>query len=294
MSNNINGANTANEKLNSQITALRGQNFQVDANGEIAEINYPYVIFQLFENRFAVNCKYVVSIEKVSKTTEIANTSQEFRGISYFKNEPISIFDLRRLFGLMSNDDYINNVVNLPQRIIDHENYARTLRECVDSRTPFEFNTDPRKCAFGKWFYNYLAKAKTNIEIHKELQKIEPFHDKFHDTARIVKDCISRGKFEEAAGYLDEVDKLKEYIARELSRLNEMISRGVTELTVILQVKDKKIGLIVDSAESVENIDEIQDLPPSVVMTNYIKRLGLSQKERQIIFILEAAEFNKT
>lgn len=286
-----NNSNATNEMLNSQISALRGQNSQAAENGDSAEINFPYVIFQLFENKFAVNCKYVVSIEKVSKTTEMVNASREVRGISYYKNEPISIFDLRQLFGLMSNNDYIHNVVNLPQRIQDHEKYAQTLKDCVSSGTPFQLNTDPHKCAFGKWFYSNKNTAGTNIEIRRELETVEPYHDKFHETAKLIKDRISVGRLEEAAGYLEEIDTLKTYVVNQLNNLNSALLKNVSELTIILQLNGKKIGLIIDAAESVENIDEIQNLPDSVVTTGYIKRLGLSKKDRQIIFILEAAAF---
>ena len=62
------------------------------------------------------------------------------------------------------------------------------------------------------------------------------------------------------------------------------------EHNIILQIKDKKIGITVDNAESVDYIDEIQELPQSVVMTKYIKKIGLTQKDKKAIFILEAEE----
>jgi len=289
-----NNTNNTTEMLNSQIAALRSQDFQTDDTGEFAEINYPYVIFQLHENRFAVNCKYVVSIEQTAKTTEIVNASREARRISYYKNEPISIFDLRSLFGLISSEDYINNVVNLPQRIKDHEKYAQTLNECVETGAPFNLTVDPHMCAFGKWFYAYKEDKRTGLEIRNLLTKIEKPHAKFHETAKTVRELIKVGKFEETAEHLKIIERLKGGCVTELTNLHEMLLKNTTELNIVLQLKNQKIGLTVDYAESVENIDEIQPLPPSVATTNYIKRLGLSQKERQIIFIIEAPEFQKS
>ena len=286
--------NDISEKLNSQISAVKiqGQNIQADKNGETDEINYPYVIFQLYENRFAVNCKYVVSIEPVTKTTEIVNASKEVRKISYYKNEPVSIYDLRRLFGLISNEEYLQKVVDLPQRIKDHEKYAQTLENCINTKTPFELNVDPHKCAFGKWYESYKTEKISNRVILTELKKLEFYHDQFHKTAETVRDYISEGKIDEAAKYSSEIVRQKDYIVKALSDINDIMAKNISELTIILQLKDRKIGIIVDTAESVENIDEIQELPPSVATTNYIKRLGLSQKERQITFILEASAFN--
>lgn len=282
---------TGTEMLNAQIAAARSRNFQTDGNGESDEYNYPYVIFQLFENKFAVSCKYVVSIEQMAETKELVSSSRDVRGISYYKSEPINVFDLRRLFGIISENEYINEVANIPRRITEHENYVNTLKSCVDSHKPFELTVDPHKCNFGKWFYEYKNKA-ANLEVRKEIEKVEGIHEKFHASAKTVRDFIARDKTEEAAIHLKEIDKLKIETVRRLNSLNDAIIRNMTELNVVLQLNDKKIGLIVDSAESVEEIDDIQYLPQSVIMTKFIKRLGLSKKEKQIIFILEANEFN--
>jgi chemotaxis signal transduction protein len=227
----------------------------------------------------------------VSKTTELVNAGSEFRGIAYFKNEPISVYDLRRLFGLMSNDEFIRNVADIPGRITEHEMYAQELRDCVDSALPFKDETDANKCNFGKWLYDYKSKAPS-LEVRKELLKVEPVHEKFHSVAKTIKDFVNRGRADEAANHIEELNALQNNFIRIMGDLNEVLIGSATELNIVLQLNGKKIGLIIDNADSVEDIDEIQELPPSVAMTKYIRRLGLSKKEKQIIFILEAIEFN--
>lgn len=272
-----------NKTLNSQLASLQRSE---------GETIYPYVIFQVFENKFAVNSKYVLSIEKaenVSGPTGLVRSSGGVRGISYYKNEAIHIFDLRKLFGYMSQTDYINNVVNIPQRIKEHESYAQTLKNCILSGDLFSLNIDPHKCAFGKWFYN--QKIKINLETRKSMEKLEPFHDNFHKLAAEIKIMLENGKKELAAEYLNKIDVLKDDIIQKLHDFEDVLTGSAQELDIILQVKGKKIGLVVDNAESVEDIDEVQNLPPAVVMTKYIKKLGLNKKDRKIIFILEADEF---
>jgi len=280
------------EIINAQISEINSQGIQTGEKSGSGDYSYPYVIFQLFENKFAVNCKYVISIENVSETTELVNTSRDVRGIAYYKNEPISVFDLRRLFGFMSKDEYTSRVVNLPQRIKEHEIYAETLLECINSGAPFKLTVNPRECAFGKWFYNY-KQSNPPGEAMTMLRKIEYLHSNFHETGKSVRDLIEKKNMEKAAEYREEIDDMKNNIAVELNGLQEMLIGQDSELNIVLQLKDKKIGLIIDSAESVEEIDEIQNLPPSVVTTKYVRRLGLSKKEKQIIFILEAAEFGE-
>jgi len=282
---------TGTEMLNARISALQAQNTGAGGAGDPDEYHYPYVIFQLFENKFAINCKYVVSIEQASPTTELVNASNEFRGISYYKNEPMSVFDLRRIFGLMSSEEYIRAVADLPRRISEHEAYARELLAGAESDNLSGLETDPNKCEFGKWFAQYKTKV-LSIEVRKEMDKIEPLHEKFHNAAKTIKGLAAAGKPDEAAAHLAEFEIIKAALTEEMAGLNEALLQNVAELNIILQLNGKKIGLVVDAAESVEEIDDIQELPPSVVMTDYIKRLGLSKKDKHIIFIIEAGEFS--
>ena len=284
--------NISTQTINAQISAIQSQTAQTGDSAGLDEYNYPYVIFRLFENKFAVNCKYVVSIEHVAETTEIVNTSRDVRGISYYKNEPIGVFDLRSLFGLMSKEDHTNNIVNLPQRIKDHEIYAQTLEECVNSGKPFDLNVNPNECAFGKWF-NVYKESNPDTEVLPVLRKLEHVHTNFHDTAKTVRDLLNRKETSEAAKYVEEVNEMKDTIVKQLGELYEVLTGHESELNIILQLNGKKIGLIIDAAESVEEIDEIQELPLSVSTTKYIQRLGLSKKEKNIIFIIEAAEFSE-
>ena len=280
MSNGASDINDINEMMGSRISALR------DDDGEAS---YPYIIFELADTKFAVNCKYVLSIEPTPET-ETLNIMESSRNVIEtfdYKGEPVDIFDLRKLFGYMSQSDYIKNVVNIPQRIKDHVTFAQTLKDCVSSGEPFTLNTDPRKCAFGQWFYSYGA----DIEVKSFAEIIEPVHDKFHHAAQEVKILLSLGRTNEASGILDEIKELEKNIVQKLNRLNEIMMKSITELNIILQVKEKKVGIIADNAESFEYLDEIQELPLSLITTKYIKRLGLSKKDGTIIFILDAEEF---
>jgi chemotaxis signal transduction protein len=268
------------EEINSKISSLRGGSDEID---------YPYVIFQVFDNKFAISCKHVVSIEQFTPTTEIVHSAREVRGVSYYKNEPISIFDLRAVFGLISREDYINNVVNLPGRVQEYEEYAQTLEECVYSGLPFTLEVNPRECGFGKWLYGTRDKAAP--EVRGGMDYIEPLHEEFHKKAELIRDALSSGRSDDAAKHLEKTRALKNEITNKLGELHETMHKSMKELNLILQLEGKKIGLVFDEPDSVEEIDEIQLLPPSVVMTKYIKRMGLGKKNRNIIFILEAEEF---
>ncbi|MCL2773855.1 MAG: CZB domain-containing protein [Oscillospiraceae bacterium] len=280
------------KNINEQLQNLRGVNMantNTDASDGESEVNYPYVILQIFENNFAVNCKYVMSIEQSAETMEIANISQEIRGIAYYKNEAINVFDMRKLFGYMNQRDYITNVIDLPQRIREHETYFETLKECVETGNPFTLTVDPHECKFGKWFYS--NKDEASVEILSQIHRVEPIHNKFHKTAETVKNLINEGRLSEAAETLIEAEKIKSEIVEKLEDLHNTILNNIKELMVVLKIKNSMVGIIVDNAESVESINEIQELPPAVVSTKYVKRMGIRKKDQKIILILEAADF---
>ena len=274
--------------INTVNTGKMGQNPAAgDSDGN--EANYPYVIFKLAENKFAVNCKYVLSIEKSAETTEIANIPREVRGIAYYKNEAVNVFDLRKLFGYMSQTDYIRNVIDLPQRISEHEAYFENLKECAETGSHFKLTTDPRECKFGKWMYGNTKEYSAEIMLN--LHRIEPMHDRFHKNAELIKSMTDEGRMSEAAEVLKETEKIRDDIVQKLSDLQNKLLGNINELMVVLQVKGGKAGIIIDNTENVEYISEIQELPPSVALNKYVKKMGIRKKDREIILILEPSDF---
>lgn len=284
------------QNINEQLITIRDSIDNNAAGGDFDfenESSYPYVIFQVADNKFAVNCKYVLSIEPIAETTEITSSHSEVRGIAYYKNEAVNVFDMRRMFGYISQVDHINNTINIPQRIQDHIDYEKNLKSCVENDTPFKLTVDPHECKFGKWFYSY--KSKANLEIRSQLERIEPIHDKFHLTAAKIKNLIdsreNENEKEKGMKLLEETDNIKSNLLPMLDDLNGILLKNIIELMIVLKIKNKKVGIIVDSTESVETINEIQELPPAVVLTDYVKRMGLRKKDSEIVLILEATPF---
>ncbi len=79
------------------------------------------------------------------------------------------------------------------QREIDHLNWANQLNELLTNDDVHELTvqTDPHKCAFGKWFYgDERAEAETLVpQLKPILAKIEKPHADLHKSAVHVGDC---------------------------------------------------------------------------------------------------------
>ena len=251
--------------------------------------NERYVIFNLAAGLFAVNCKYVMSIEPPSPITELANCPPGVRGICYYKNEAINVYDLRIIFGYPSHEQHVEQEINISGHIAAHENWAAEIRAKAgggDDLSP-GFDSDPLKCGLGEWLANYKT---INMNTQSLIKRIVPIHEAFHKFAARADDFRS-ARQEDADKFMDEVEAVKNDLVRNLNELHDALLNQAKELRVILKVNGRKFGIIIDDAESVEIMDEIQELPPAALATEYIRNLGFRKKDRQITLIIEAEKF---
>jgi chemotaxis signal transduction protein len=244
-----------------------------------------YVIFNLAESTFAVSCKYVVSIEKPTKITEMANAPLGVRGIGYSKDEAINIFDLRIIFGYPSHEYHVEQEINIGGHIMEHERWLEELKNGVADVPGFD--SDPFKCNLGKWLEGYKT---SSLSVQNLIDRIMPAHEKFHKLADKAANVRS-DKQNEAESFAAEADAVSGELAHDLQELHQTLLQQSKEMIIILKVNNKKIGIIIDNAENVETMDEIQELPPAVLATEYVRKLGFRKKDRQITLILEAEMF---
>ncbi|MBN1294624.1 MAG: CZB domain-containing protein [Candidatus Latescibacteria bacterium] len=83
------------------------------------------------------------------------------------------------------NGNHLNN--EILNREIDHLNWASQVSALFtdDSVTELNVQTDPHKCAFGKWYYSDERKLAEEMvpEIKSLLTEIEEYHNKLHASA---------------------------------------------------------------------------------------------------------------
>ncbi|MEA1979566.1 MAG: methyl-accepting chemotaxis protein [candidate division Zixibacteria bacterium] len=99
----------------------------------------------------------------------------------------------------------------LANRWIDHLNWIKHVANSNLNKEVFDGGLDPRKCAFGKWFYSYNS---DNKDFSKHLQEWEEPHSKLHEAAAKMVEAQKSGNWTEAQNiYQNEVlvslDKLE-------------------------------------------------------------------------------------
>jgi methyl-accepting chemotaxis protein len=104
----------------------------------------------------------------------------------------VSIFGINGIVGSAAEVIGSNQIKgNMSAREVDHLNWIKSLNNTFmdDSVTEVTVSTDPKQCAFGKWFYGEdRRQAEIDIpELKSILAQIEPAHNALHQSAIEIK-----------------------------------------------------------------------------------------------------------
>lgn len=235
------------------------------ATAQQENINYPWLLFQLGSNYFAINSHRVTAIMICPENmTRLPDSPDFVRGLVMQRGNIIRLLDLRMLFGLDTIDverEAFHQM--LETRKMDHLQWVEELERCVETGDEFSLATDPHKCAFGKWYDKYESE---NHSINHHLRKIEEPHRRLHESALAVTKCqknCSECKREKCLKTVMEELK-QELVPRIVSLLDEaqdLFRSSYREMSIIIEDEGRRLGLIVDQVLSVEDItlNEIED-----------------------------------
>lgn len=272
--------------LNAEIKNVQLNN----SRANLEETMFPYIIFKIHHNTFALNCKYVQSIEPTpAQITEVSQASHEIRGVSYYKEQAINLIDLRRVLGMISQKDYARNVVDIPAKIMEHISFVERLEESLMNETEIIVDEDPYTSNLGKWIKSYKPLSSV---VKNEIEHIVEPYELFHKTVLRIKDAVNINQKEEAHQLFDLIkNEYSQNVIERLNSLEKILTSELKEFSIIVNVGEKTVGLVVDETESVEPIDNIKRLPESVIVNDYIQNYGLRNKDNSILLILDPLPF---
>lgn len=226
---------------------------------EQEQINYPWLLFQLEGNYFAINSRRVRGIMICpDNLTQLPDSPAFVRGLFMQRGSIIRVVDLRMLFG-MENLEQQREAFHemLECRKQDHLNWVSELERCVASGEEFRLATDPHQCAFGKWYDSYEAE---NLAVGHHLRKIEEPHRRLHEAALAVnkceKNCSSCGRDKCLKTVMEELEQ--ELVPRIVSLLDEaqdVFRDSYREMAIVIEEDDRRLGLLVDQVHSVETLE---------------------------------------
>jgi len=218
--------------------------------------NLPSIVFSIEDKYFSIPAHYVESIIRFNKVTKLPNEPEYIKGVVEYRNKIYRVIDLRNLLGLTGIDIKVNEFNELMRaRKQDHLNWLNELENSVKDRTEFKLTTDPTKCAFGRWYYNY----KTNDAALREyLDKFELPHIAIHNLAVKIKDLTAKNDFDAINKLIEQTKTttLKNLIDL-FDKAGELYKKSLAELLIILQKDNFRSAFTVDEVLKVEYLNKI-------------------------------------
>ena len=235
-----------------------------------------YLIFMLSKQLYALPYHNLVQIIDSPTATKLPNRDEEVRGAINFLGELVVLYDLRRSLGLSSLGDEVSNTIEtLGHRKQDHINWLSRLKDEIYNDKEISVQTDPHKCAFGKWYDTFQPESRTLAEY---MTKFNAPHKHIHDLAVQGQKLIHAGKKQQAKDLIHEAENREFTSLIKLFDGAEKNIRAFTyEYAVVLENSEKKYAISVDSVKSFERFDEIStDIPPILKRTgaDFVQAIG--------------------
>lgn len=212
-----------------------------------------WVILAIRKQEFALPAMQVREILAMPDVTVVPMGRPEDRGVINLRGQVIRLIDMRKLFGWQSVPEELDAFYKLMgQREEDHRNWLSELERSVTEGTEFRLGTDPRRCAFGQWYYSYRPESAW---VGALLRKFESPHNRIHTLASAVHGLTRSGRRDEAQSLIDSKrnSELKQMVAL-FQELKDLMRQTAKELAVVITAAQRTFAISVDHAVAVEAI----------------------------------------
>ncbi len=239
--------------------------------------NSPWVIVRLRGELYGLSGASVREMVKIPNIVKVPRCPAYVRGLINLRDSVLPLYDLRTRLGHKSILDENQALFQMiEERRNDHLRWLEELKASVKEEREFRLGTNPRACAFGRWFYAFKT---NNLVFRSFLNKFEQPHDRIHALGNKVQELVAASRHAEALQLVETAENgcLKEMIEL-FSRFREEYEKATTEIAMILQVPGKQIAVSVDEVISVEKFD------PSTVTPLSEATMGMGIKSEMIPF----------
>lgn len=200
-----------------------------------------WAVFHLEENRYCLPGEALESIAIPQGLSAAPGLPQFCTGLLEYRMQLVPVVDLRVLLGLPSLDQRVEQFARMKQMHID---WVESLRESVATGAEFTKPVDPHLCKFGIWYDHFET---DDTMLNHILDRISEPHAQIHFCGAQSKRLLAEGK--SAAGPLAEAEAIcRDEIVPLLDRLIDAYREANRGVIFILNVKDRRTGLLVDKA----------------------------------------------
>jgi purine-binding chemotaxis protein CheW len=249
-----------------------------------------WVVVEIHGQAFAIPTSQVREILIIPEITAVPLCGPEDRGVINIRGSVIPLIDMRKRLGWQALSEEIEAFVKLmAQREQDHRNWLEELDRSVVDGTEFRLATDPRKCAFGKWYYSYKSDS---LRMTSQLAKFEAPHNRIHALAAKVGEMVKAGQKEKARQEIQEArtGTLRQMIAL-FQEMKDLVRESRREMALVINSTQKTFAIAVDQALAVEPIPaaKIRKLDTTDVSLSpgLVERVAERKDTGQLAMILE-------
>jgi len=254
----------------------------------------PWLIFTLCGNAYAVNSKYVSGILMPPEVTPLPEAADIYKGLVDIRGDVFPLLEVRKLFRFKTIEEEcadFNSMINGAKEA--HINWVNELKRYVNEKDAFLMATEPTKCAFGKWYYDYTASV-SNISAAASLSKIEEPHKLFHQAADTVIKLIKEDKSGSNDARIKESLALatERYVPIILALLDETkqaYRSSYRETVVTLSNGEETLGLLLDEVLGVDKVNMVADdrSMSKIVDSRFFTGVGHNDKINKEILIVD-------
>lgn len=257
--------------------------------------NFPWLIFKLNDQLYALNCRHVVTIQ--NKPTELVPALEApdyVSGLMNVRGEILPLISTRRLFGMFSQLEAGNEFAQLIDKVKnEHGEYISLLETCIKKRTKVVFPTSVEELSLYQWIQKYHSE---NQKLMAQLQlAIEPLNALFEASMSIIQCSNQCAICARPECQYTVLKKIKEEHAPRIINVLEECKRIYVESSgdkvIILKNSDYSVGYSIDDVIAVEEIVVISTASNtrSIESSKYLYGVGTraQDKEEKIILLLD-------
>lgn len=224
-----------------------------------------WVLFRLGKETYGLPTSQIHEMVILSDLVDVPNQPDYMRGVMNLRGEVIPVIDLRRRLGLPHADGQMQELLQLlDDRKQDHINWLDELKQSVKEGRDFQGELDPTRCKFGRWLTDFKT---DNIQLRMLLYQFEAPHRAIHQIGHTVTELIAQERRDEALERIHAVSDGELKLLLDLfEKTREEIRDGDKRIVLVVDIRNHKVGLTVDTVSEVRAINPEQMQPAREIL----------------------------
>jgi purine-binding chemotaxis protein CheW len=214
-----------------------------------------HVVVGIDTLQLALPCGMVREMLQMPRVSVVPGAPPYVRGVVNLRGEVLPIVDLRLRLGFPPyGADAVEFVRLMEERAEDHRRWLAELETCVAENRKFTLATDPRQCAFGRWYAEFRTE---NAMLSSLLRSFDVPHRQIHEMAAMAQSLVDQNRRDEAMALVRTAHST--VLARLLQlfdRVANVVRESQREMAVVITMPGgRRVAISVDEVRAVEPVD---------------------------------------